>query len=196
MMNESVSEQKKAVRAMLKSRIEGISAKKKREKSGLACNGVLESEEFRKAKVVMAYLSTPDEVDTTMIIEAAWELGKVVLAPKILWKTREMIPVMIRSLEKDLVEAKLGIREPKSQSPYLENRIDLILVPAMGFCEDGDRIGHGMGFYDRFLAMISGHAVSCGVGFEEQVLEKLPREEWDMRLDMIVTDEKVRRFGR
>jgi 5-formyltetrahydrofolate cyclo-ligase len=187
---------KPAVRALLKGRIAGIALEIRREKSVQACREVIESEVFGVAKVVMVYLSTPDEIDTTLLIQAAWKLGKTVVAPKIPWKERQMIPVEIHSLDKGLTLAKLGIREPVSSDAFPVERIDLTIVPALGFCEDGHRIGHGMGFYDRFLAQGSYRGVSCGLGFEEQVLPSLPRHEHDVPLDMIITEKGIRRYRR
>lgn len=195
-MSHLPHEEKPTVRALLKQRIEGIDMQTRRLKSENACQRVIETEEFKSAVVVMAYLSTADEIDTTMIIKEAWKLRKIVLAPKIIWRARVMIPVRIFSLDEGLVSAKLGIREPESDEPYLEDKIDLTIVPALGFSEEGDRIGHGMGFYDRFLSQAGYQGVSCGLGFEEQVLKSLPKHEHDVPLDLVVTDEKVRRFER
>ena len=73
--------------------------------------------------------------------------------------------------------------------------IDLAMVPGLGFTENGHRIGRGMGFYDRFLAQPDFIGRSCGLAFEEQVLESLPVLDHDVPLSMLATDRGLRRFA-
>jgi 5-formyltetrahydrofolate cyclo-ligase len=64
-------------------------------------------------------------------------------------------------------------------------KFDLVLVPGMAFDLHGDRLGRGRGFYDRLLAEASG--VKCGVGYDFQLLEKIPAEPHDAKVDFIFT---------
>jgi 5-formyltetrahydrofolate cyclo-ligase len=73
--------------------------------------------------------------------------------------------------------------------------IDMVIVPGVGFTQTGQRIGRGMGFYDRFLAQADFIGVSCGLAFEEQVVENLPTLDHDMALSMLASDRGVRRFA-
>jgi 5-formyltetrahydrofolate cyclo-ligase len=88
-----------------------------------------------------------------------------------------------------------GVREPISGNPIPVDFIDLVVVPGLGFTATGHRIGRGMGFYDRFLAQPEFLGVSCGLGFEEQVIEQLPLLDHDMPLGMLATDGGIRRFA-
>ena len=90
----------------------------------------------------------------------------------------------------------MGIREPIEGPPLPLSEIDLVIVPGLGFDEEGNRLGRGRGFYDRFLSHPNFHGVSCAVAFEEQVFESIPVDPADVRMDMLVTDVKVRRFAR
>ena len=71
----------------------------------------------------------------------------------------------------------------------------MILVPGLGFTPTGYRIGRGMGFYDRFLAQSDFLGRSCGLAFQEQVVETLPVLDHDVPLSMLVTDTGIRRFA-
>ncbi len=151
--------------------------------------------EFRRADVLMLYLSMPQEVDTAQIALQAWSLSKRVLAPRVSWEQRRMLPIEIRSLTSDVREGQLGIREPLEGLPCPVSEIELVLVPGLMFDERGNRLGRGRGFYDRFLAHRDFRGLACGLAFETQVVEAVPHDERDRRVGMLVTDERVRRFS-
>ncbi|MDO8629476.1 MAG: 5-formyltetrahydrofolate cyclo-ligase, partial [Phycisphaerales bacterium] len=159
-----------------------------------ACRLLFEQSEYTKAEVVMVFLSLPTEIDTSPIVLHCWQKRKRVLAPKVSWNQRRMLPVEIRSLTDDLVVAGMGIREPIAGIPFPISLIDLVIVPGLGFDEYGNRLGRGRGFYDRFLAHPDFHGVACGLAFERQFLPQIPVGPLDRHVDMLVTDTSVRRF--
>jgi 5-formyltetrahydrofolate cyclo-ligase len=69
--------------------------------------------------------------------------------------------------------------------------VDVVIVPGVAFTPDGARLGQGGGWYDRFLAAVRAECTSIGVGFDPQVVEMLPTEPHDIRLDSIVTESGV-----
>jgi len=142
----------------------------------------------------MLFLSLPLEVDTTPVVLKAWQTRKRVLAPRVSWNQRRIVPIEIRSLTDDLAVSSLGIREPISGTPFPISIIDLIVMPGLGFDEFGHRLGRGQGFYDKFIASAEFTGTTCGLAFEEQVLQNVPVGPLDRSVDMLVTDEKVRRF--
>ena len=143
----------------------------------------------------MIFLSLPTEVDTTPVALRAWQERKRVLAPKVSWNQRRMLPVEIRSLTDDVAETNMGIREPAAGQPFPIAHIDLVIVPGIGFDEFGNRLGRGRGFYDRFLAHPEFEGVSCALALELQVTTTVPVGPLDRAVDMLVTDQTVRRFG-
>jgi 5-formyltetrahydrofolate cyclo-ligase len=85
----------------------------------------------------------------------------------------------------ELVPGKFGILEPPVDAPECRpENVDLVLVPGMAFDETGDRLGRGRGFYDRLLEVLAG--VKVGVGFDHQLIEVVPTESHDVRLDAVV----------
>lgn len=164
-------------------------------RSQKACDHLFALKEFAKAEIVMVYLSLASEVDTSPIVLRSWQVRKRVLAPKVSWSQRRMLPVEIRSLSDDLAETTMGIREPVSGIPFPIPLIDLVIVPGLGFDEFGNRLGRGRGFYDRFLAHPEFQGVACGLAFEEQVVPSMPIGPLDRKVHMLVTDAKVRRFS-
>lgn len=150
--------------------------------------------EYVRAGVVMLFLSLPGEPDTTPLVLRCWQDRKRVLAPKVSWNQRRMLPVEIRSLTDDLSVSQMGVREPVSGIPFPVSMIDLVIVPGLGFDEFGNRLGRGRGFYDRFLAHPEFKGRTCAVAFEQQVVPAIPTGPLDRPVHMLVTDEKVRRF--
>ena len=163
-------------------------------RSQAACQLLLQQPEFKKAEVVMVFLSLANEIETSPIVLRCWQERKRVLAPKVSWNQRRMLPVEIRTLTDDLIVSGMGIREPVSGIPFPIPLIDLVIVPGLGFDEYGGRLGRGRGFYDRFLANPEFKGISCGLVFEAQVTSNIPVGPLDQRVDMLVTEEKVRRF--
>ncbi|MBA2708127.1 MAG: 5-formyltetrahydrofolate cyclo-ligase, partial [Gemmatimonadaceae bacterium] len=147
------------------------------------------------ARVIMLYLSTPLEVDTAPLALRAWQAGKSVVVPKVSWDQRRMLPVEITSLHDQMTSTGNGIREPIAGRPMPVEFIDMVLVPGLGFTNNGFRIGRGMGFYDRFLAQSEFVGLSCGLAFAEQVVERLPLLDHDVPLSMLATDRGVSRFA-
>ena len=143
----------------------------------------------------MIFLSLPTEIDTSPLVLRAWQDRKRVLAPKVSWNQRRMMPMEIRSLTEDLTVSAMGIREPVSGIPFPVSMIDLVIVPGLGFDEYGHRLGRGRGFYDRFLAHPEFEGVACALALEEQMLPSIPVGPLDRPVDRIVTDDKVRQFN-
>jgi 5-formyltetrahydrofolate cyclo-ligase len=185
---------KQAVRRHLRETLDGMSDADRHAKSVSACRFVCGSTEFAAAHVVMLYLSNPTEVDTAAIALRCWQDGKQVVVPKVSWDQRRILPVEISSL-KDGLTTTGPVREPIGGKPIPLDLIDLVIVPGLGFTTGGYRIGRGMGFYDRFLAQPDFLGRSCGLAFEEQVLETLPVLDHDVPLSMLATDTGIRRFA-
>lgn len=164
------------------------------DRSVAACRLLAEQVEFARAEILMIFLSTPHEVDTTQLAIQAWTQMRRVLAPKVSWEQRRMIPIEIRSLDSDVRDSVLGMREPLEGMPIPIGDIDLVVVPGLGFDARGNRLGRGRGFYDRFLSHPDLRAVTCGLALEEQFVGSVPHDERDVKVDMLVTDQRVRRF--
>lgn len=103
----------------------------------------------------------------------------------------------LHRLDQDrLVRHRFGFREPDSESePLALDDIDVILVPGAVFDRDGYRIGHGGGMYDRLLAELPVGPVRVGVAVDANVVERLPRESHDRRVDWVATETGVQRVG-
>lgn len=187
---------KKELRQKVRRMLESMPHAEMASKSALAMDHLTGTSEYARSQIIMVYLSLPTEIDTTGVVLRAWQDHKRVLAPRISWEQRRMMPTEIRSLTSDLVETSMGLREPVSGPPIPISLIDMVIVPGLAYDEQGNRLGRGRGFYDRFLAHPEFAGVTCGFSFEEQVLKEVPAEPLDRPVSMLVTDKKVRRFAR
>jgi 5-formyltetrahydrofolate cyclo-ligase len=163
----------------------GLSPEYRREASRSITGQVLSLPAWKQARTVMAYWSIPEEPDTRELMETALREGKTLLLPRCLDAGRmEALPV------KDLAEARpgtLGIPEPPFPGEGTGiPEPDLILVPCMTAAPNGIRLGHGAGYYDRFLAEHSGETV-C-LCFRALMRADLPAEDADIPVDHVITD--------
>ncbi|MBN1436748.1 MAG: 5-formyltetrahydrofolate cyclo-ligase [Sedimentisphaerales bacterium] len=190
-----VSNQKKKARRQLSDLLADLGQAKLRRRSIIACEHLCATAEFHRASVVMMFLSLPDEIDTTVAMERAWEAGKQIVVPYAVRENGRMIPMALSNLECEMTLDGVGIRCPAQKEAVPPASIDLVVVPGLGFDGVGRRLGRGGGFYDRFLAEKLFNGISCGLALKEQVLPEVPATEQDMPVAMLVTDDGVRRFS-
>lgn len=182
---------KAQLRRTLLNRLYALPSEQRTERSRKACLNLVSTEPFQKASTVMMFVSLPHEVDTSEAILHAWQLGKVVAVPKISWEQRHMIAVQISSLETGFSVTDYGLRNPIGGVPVPFEDIDMVVTPALGFDKQGNRLGRGGSFYDRFFANDELKALKCGFAFAEQVMDEIPVAEHDQPVDMVVTDEGI-----
>ncbi|HKY90951.1 MAG TPA: 5-formyltetrahydrofolate cyclo-ligase, partial [Nevskiaceae bacterium] len=89
---------------------------------------------------------------------------------------------------------RYGIAEPRApRAPRVLPRIDVAILPLVGFDAAGHRLGSGAGYYDRWLAGLRGRRPRLvGLGFALQEVDALPAEPWDVKLDAICTERRFR----
>lgn len=179
------------MRRELQNRLLSITSQQRSEKSRKACRNLISIPQFQNASTVMMFLSLPHEVDTSESILHAWQLGKTVTVPKVSWQQRHMIAVQIHSLETGISTEASGLKNPTSGVPIAFDEIDLVITPALGFDREGNRLGRGGAYYDRFFANTELKAARCGFGFTEQLVETIPVAEHDEPVDILVTDEEI-----
>jgi 5-formyltetrahydrofolate cyclo-ligase len=184
------------LRREMKATLAGMSAQEAAAASEAACSALLGLEEYREARSVMLYAPIPGEVDCIPVAQAAWRDGRTVLLPRVTGEHGHMAAVRCGSLDDEMIVSAKGIREPAAGEPWPVGGIDFIVVPALAYDRQGNRLGRGGGFYDRFLAQADLRAVTCGLAFRQQVIEELPVHSNDYPVDLLVTDEEVLRFRR
>ncbi len=147
---------------------------------------------FHDAEAVLIYLAFRSEASTDAIIETALQAGKLVAAPQTRRAGQIMRALRLTNLQ-DVTVGEWGMREPRVGAEELiaPEAFDLIVVPGLAFTLRGDRLGYGGGYYDRYLPLIRQDALSVGIGYEFQVMDRLPAEPFDRRVDWLVTPARV-----
>ena len=155
-------------------------------KSAAVIARVLGSAAWQDAETVFLYVGTGWELDTRPLILAALSAGKQVAVP-LCGENGRMTARRITALS-DLIPGAYGIPEPAPDAPLLlPEETDLAIIPAVCFDRDGYRLGRGGGYYDRYCPKVRG--LRMGLSFTDYVLDAVPREAHDCRVQQIITEE-------
>lgn len=166
------------------------------------------TESYRKCKKLFTFVSFQSEVDTQEIIRQALRMGKQVYIPRVEGKAMNFYEI---SDLKDLLPSQYGVLEPaddetkrylsdmdksiSTREPFCNpyniinvNNINLMLLPGLAFDRKGNRIGYGAGYYDRYLVTHpEANFYKLAVAYDFQALEEIPSEEFDIKVDAIIT---------
>lgn len=148
----------------------------------------LDLPELQKAHAVLLFYGVGKEPDTGPLITELLRRGHTVALPRCL-PGRRMEARAVTGAD-DLCPGAYGILEPGGDCPVVErDKIDLILVPNLCCDKQGYRLGHGAGYYDRYLAGFSG--VTAALCPEKWLREELPRDEFDLPVQLVLTETRV-----
>ena len=190
---------KKELREKILKRRNELSLEERNSKSNQITERLAAHEKFQKADKILLFASYKSEVDTTEIFEEAQRISKDVYYPRVQGSEMEFYRVQ---RGEELVEGYRGIREPEvdleKQFQINPNEKVLVLVPGAVFDEEGNRIGYGGGYYDKYLQylkrfMPEENVCKMALAFECQVVERgeISKEEHDIQLDIIVTEKRI-----
>jgi 5-formyltetrahydrofolate cyclo-ligase len=151
-----------------------------------ACALLRQQSVWKNARAVLFYAAFAGEIDLSPLLDEGLRAGKAIALPRFVRETGDYLAFQIRHATDDCAPGMFGITEPTAQCALFPlKRLDLVLVPGVGFDTAGGRLGRGQGFYDRLLAQITG--TKCGVAFDPQLVEKIPREQHDVLMNFILT---------
>ena len=163
--------------------------------SGSITRNIFSWDLYKRCESILCFVSFGSEIDTREVIKKSIAKGKKVAVPFIKNKKGDMVFIEISSL-KELEKNEIGILEPKYEESkiFVPNKRSIIIVPGLIYDTDFYRIGYGGGYYDRYLAS-NEFLCSVGVCFEKQIVNTLPRDDYDMSVDYIATEDRIiRRF--
>lgn len=185
----SIREQKAELRAeVLEKRME-LKPSDWRKKSDQIISRILQLKSVKEADCIHTYLSmnSRKEVCTDSLIEALFEMGKRVVVPISNFKDLSLSHVYIEP-GTQFKENKWGVREPLDAKVAPVDILDTVIIPMAAGDMQGNRLGYGKGFYDRFLSGTS--AKKVGLVFDDFLLAQIPCEEFDVKLDCIISEER------
>ncbi|MHC4660380.1 MAG: 5-formyltetrahydrofolate cyclo-ligase [Planctomycetota bacterium] len=189
-----IKARKKLLRAEIRTRVSGLCLEEIADMSRTITEKLLELPEVAVAKVLFGFMPMPDEVDVTLLMQHFLDVGKRLCVPHTMIKQRYMQPVEVRDLKADFAPGAFDILEPIVREQVDIGEIDLALIPGRAFDRKGNRMGRGLGFYDRFVARESFRATRISAAFDMQMFDKVPVDKYDRPVEIVVTESGVYRF--
>lgn len=168
-----------------------------RENASMEICGKLEREShYKSAANVLLFNSLKDEVNTKVLVKNALSEGKNVFLPCCDKNNGNMMIGKVGP-DKELLLGAYGIYEPKAEncSHSYPDAIDVVVLPGIAFDLNGNRIGRGKGYYDRFLKKINKRAFRIGVAFDFQLLNDIGGREHDEPVNLIITEKRTIKIG-
>lgn len=184
----TLAEEKKALRTFIRKKERTLDPAYKAESSAAICRHLIEHPAYRAANVVMAFVGTEHEIDTTALLLDALARGKTLCVPRCR-EGHQMDLCVIVSLD-DLEPGAYGILEPKKHCPTVTaGQIDFAVIPCLSFDRTGGRLGQGGGYYDRFLSALRCESVL--ICREALTVAHVPCEAHDLRCTLLATENGV-----
>jgi len=164
-------------------------------------NRILDLEEYKRAGVVLGYMSFGAEYATTAWVQQVLQDGKQLLLPKVNSSTKQLDIYKVKNLQLDLAPGAWDIPEPmadRCETVEMTAEIDFVLLPGVAFGRDGSRLGYGGGYYDKLLERMdsgirfrSGHMALVAAAFSMQLIDGIPQEATDRKVEWLLTENEV-----
>ena len=189
---------KSALRRQLKSARNAYSPAARRQAARASLRLALRHGLLLRARRIGVYLPHGGEFDAQLLVTQIQLMRRECYAPVLPQRGRVLRFARIQQ-NTPMTRNRFGIAEPVDARPLRARQLDLLLLPLVGFDQQGFRLGMGGGFYDATLAFMR-HRRSwrkprlVGIAYECQRVESLPHDPWDMPLDAVLTERQLYRF--
>lgn len=194
---DTVDKKKEDLRTRFLNARKSLSEDERKQKSARIVEYFFDTEEFKKARVVMMYAATRTEVQTAECITNILSMDKRVILPYCPRASTDIGIAEIKKLSEDISEGQYKILEPRDElrDNFLKSDIQLVVCPGVGFDKNGARLGRGKGCYDYFLKEIRGKVTIVGFAYQCQMLdEDLPFDYHDIPVDILITEEGLQKI--
>ncbi|MDR2534933.1 MAG: 5-formyltetrahydrofolate cyclo-ligase [Treponema sp.] len=184
---------KPALRKEIKKQLQTYSAQRFHDEGVSAAARIHTLPIWSQYKTMLFFLNDALEIDTNPLLETAFSDKKQVFVPK----TVDPETIRFFRIYSPTGPWRYGafdIREPETERPEDELKSEhfpvLVIVPGVAFDRNRNRMGHGKGYYDRFLANLDKEGLSyfmLGLCMDAQIVPEIPTEVWDKKMDAICT---------
>ena len=188
----TIPELKQTLRKRIIAAREQLPASERLRLSRAVIQSVCELTAYRQAHTVLGYLNFGSELASELWVQRAFADGKRVLLPRVNRASKHLDLYQVGDLQQDVAPGFLGIREPVAERCVKEDApgtVDFILLPGVAFTREGARLGYGGGYYDKLLANMPHQPVLVAGAFELQVLQEIPQEKTDCKVEWLVTED-------
>ncbi|MHB0926217.1 MAG: 5-formyltetrahydrofolate cyclo-ligase [Gallionellaceae bacterium] len=190
----NLTAQKKEIRQRIIALREQISPDTRAAHSATITEHLLQLPEYQQAGTVLGYMNFGAEFASELWIARVLADGKRLALPKVNRHTNHLDLYWVEDPENQLAAGLWGIREPvveRCERLDNPNEVEFALLPGVAFTRDGARLGYGGGFYDKLLASMAQRPVLVAAAFALQVVEQLPQEATDIKVEWIITEQET-----
>ena len=182
-------ETKKQIRREILSIRDALSKEERKKKSDRIKKQLAELPVFEQADQLLIYAGYGSEVETDAIMDLAFRKRKLVFCPRVEGKKMQFYQITDLS---QLVSGYRSIREPQPQRSWQQKPGDLVIMPGTVFDKEGNRIGYGGGFYDRFLEAHP-QVSTAALAYELQLVEpgRIETEKTDQKPACIIKEKAI-----
>ena len=182
------TEPKKELRKLMLGLRNALSAEEARKRSSAVLENLFAAGLLAGCKTVALYAAAKSEVNTRPLFERLIAEGRTVVLPRVLGQGPNLGFWPVSDWDR-LIVSRFGIPEPEAQGePVAPELFDFVLVPGIAFDPLGGRVGYGMGCYDRVLERVRPGVPLVGMGYDFQLVDRVPMEEHDVPLTAIVIE--------
>jgi 5-formyltetrahydrofolate cyclo-ligase len=184
--------EKEAIRKEVLKKRDSLLLEIKAEKDALISQRLFALPEFAETKVILLYASFRSEADTLKILADSLSIGRRILLPKVDKEKRRLVLYEIEGLQ-EVFPGFMGIPEPLVTAERMRSvdAADLVIIPGAAFDGKGNRLGYGAGYYDILLGERTKSMPLVALAYEEQIVDGIPAEKHDVKMDMIITDKRL-----
>ena len=190
----NLTAQKKELRQRIITVREQLSPDDRAAYSAAITERLLQLPDYQHANVVLGYMNFGAEFDSSAWVKQVLADGKRLVLPKVNRQTSQLDLYWVTDLPDQLAEGPWSISEPiieRCERLNTLNEVEFALLPGVAFTRSGARLGYGGGFYDKLLANIKPHPTLVAAGFGLQVVEDMPQEATDVKVEWVVTEQGV-----
>ncbi len=188
-----MKKRKESKRKELKEKRKKLTREEVLRKSRKIHDKIIELPEFQSKQNISIYVAKKKagEVETEEMIKSWIKKDKKILVPFV--DGSELKLSLLKNFEKDLEKGKFGIKEPRKDKKRLFpiKKVEVIFVPGLGFDLEGNRLGFGKGYYDRFLRKASNDTDFIVLAFDFQISKEIPHTETDVPVHKIITEKRI-----
>ncbi len=139
---------------------------------------------FIMSEHILMYHSLPDELSTHSFLDK-WHGNKHFYLPRVNGVNLDILPYEQTSLQL----GAFHIEEPQGDETVSIDDIEMVVVPAMAYDRQGNRVGRGKGYYDRLLA--DSKAIKIGVAYDCQLVDEIDTDSFDQPVDIVITQSRT-----
>ncbi len=188
-MKNNVKFTKKALRQSARKKQIYLTASYREKAGNQIQKQIINLPEFKKAKTIFCYLATKKEVPTNQIIEKAYHMQKTLAVPHI--EDKQNMSAIILNSHLPLKKNRYDIWEPSNGQQISPTNLDLIILPSLAADKVGFRLGHGAGYYDRYLKNYNCRTKILLPVFANFLYTRLPHNSYDIRANLVISENQV-----